>query len=80
MIGTPELIVIGGVVLVLFGGAQLPKLAKSLGNFISDFNAAKEGKPTSKPTAKKTVAKKTGKKPTTVKKSTGKKTTSKKKK
>ncbi len=43
MIGTSELIIIALVVMLLFGGSQLPKLAKSLGNFISDFNKAKEG-------------------------------------
>ncbi len=80
MIGTTELIVIGGVALVLFGGAQLPKLAKSLGTFISDFNAAKEGKATAKPAAKKAAAKKSAKKSSTAKKSTAKKTTKTKKK
>ncbi len=42
-IGMPELLLIALVVLVLFGGSQLPKLAKSLGKFVSDFNKAKEG-------------------------------------
>ncbi|MDR2431384.1 MAG: twin-arginine translocase TatA/TatE family subunit [Candidatus Margulisbacteria bacterium] len=42
MIGTTELIVIAVIVVLLFGGAQLPKLAKSLGGFISEFNAAKD--------------------------------------
>jgi len=31
MIGTPELIIILIVVLVIFGGSQLPKLARGLG-------------------------------------------------
>ncbi|GBR76329.1 sec-independent protein translocase protein TatA [Candidatus Termititenax persephonae] len=37
-----ELIIIGVVIVLLFGGAQLPKLARSLGGFFSEFNAAKE--------------------------------------
>ena len=31
MLGTPELIIIAVIVLLLFGGAKLPKLARSLG-------------------------------------------------
>ena len=42
-IGMPELLLIALVVVVLFGGSQLPKLAKSLGNFVNDFNKAKDG-------------------------------------
>jgi sec-independent protein translocase protein TatA len=42
MIGTSELIIIALVVILLFGGAQLPKLAKSLGSFVQEFNKAKE--------------------------------------
>ena len=30
MIGTPEAIIIGGVVLLLFGAKKLPELAKSM--------------------------------------------------
>ena len=36
-IGTPELIIILVVVLVLFGGAKLPKLARSLGQAQKEF-------------------------------------------
>jgi sec-independent protein translocase protein TatA len=35
--GTPELLVILVVVLVVFGGTQLPKLARSLGKTKSEF-------------------------------------------
>lgn len=31
-IGTPELIIILVIILVIFGGSQLPKLARSLGS------------------------------------------------
>ena len=37
MIGTPELIMVLIVVLVLFGGAKLPKLARSLGQAQKEF-------------------------------------------
>lgn len=53
MIGTTELIIIAAVIMLLFGSAQLPKLAKSLGNFINDFNEAKETGSKKKTPAKK---------------------------
>jgi sec-independent protein translocase protein TatA len=56
MIGTTELIVIALVVILLFGGAKLPQLARSLGGFISEFNKAKDGKSANK--SKKKTAKK----------------------
>ena len=37
MIGTTEIIIIAGVVLVLFGASALPKFAKSLGRARSEF-------------------------------------------
>ncbi len=40
MIGTTEIIIIAGVVLVLFGGAAIPKFARSLGKARKEF---KEG-------------------------------------
>jgi sec-independent protein translocase protein TatA len=36
-LGAPELLIILLVVLVLFGGAKLPKLARSLGQAQSEF-------------------------------------------
>ena len=57
----PEIILILVVVLVLFGGAQLPKLAKNLGKAQKEFKdglaegqKAGEAKPADKP-ADKTV-------------------------
>ncbi len=42
-IGTPELIVIALVLLLLFGGKKLPELAKGVGDAIREFKkAAKE--------------------------------------
>ena len=36
-LGAPELLIILAVLLVLFGGAQLPKLARSLGQAQREF-------------------------------------------
>lgn len=44
MIGTGELIVILGLVLVLFGGKRLPEFAKNLGKGIREFKKACDGK------------------------------------
>jgi sec-independent protein translocase protein TatA len=38
-LGAPELIIILVVVLVLFGGTKLPKLARSLGEAKKEFEA-----------------------------------------
>jgi sec-independent protein translocase protein TatA len=53
MLGAPELIVVLVIVLVLFGGAKLPKLAKSLGEAQREFRkGSDDGDPT---TANNTV-------------------------
>lgn len=42
-IGTTEIVVLGLIVLVLFGGKKLPELARGMGSSIKEFrNAAKE--------------------------------------
>ena len=38
MLGTPELLIILFLVLLLFGGKKLPELARSLGSAIREFN------------------------------------------
>ena len=38
----PELIIVAVIVLVLFGGAQLPKLAKNLGQAQKEFKKGLE--------------------------------------
>ncbi len=38
-LGAPELLIVLLVILVLFGGAKLPKLARSLGRAQSEFKA-----------------------------------------
>jgi len=43
-LGAPELLIILLVILVLFGGAKLPKLARSMGQAQSEFKrGVKEG-------------------------------------
>jgi sec-independent protein translocase protein TatA len=43
-IGAPELLIVAGVIVLLFGGAKLPKLARSLGQAKNEFEAgAREG-------------------------------------
>ena len=42
-IGTPELLIILLVVLLLFGGAKLPKLARSLGEAKNEFERSTKG-------------------------------------
>jgi sec-independent protein translocase protein TatA len=39
-LGAPELLLVLLVLLVLFGGAQLPKLARSLGEAKKELNSA----------------------------------------
>lgn len=42
-IGTAEVVVIGVVLMVLFGGRKLPELARGMGDAIKEFrNATKE--------------------------------------
>ena len=42
-LGTPELLIILLVVILLFGGSQLPKLARSLGQAQKEFKKGTEG-------------------------------------
>jgi sec-independent protein translocase protein TatA len=42
-LGLPELLLIGGVVLLVFGPKRLPELAKGMGKGIRDFKKALEG-------------------------------------
>ncbi len=43
MIGTGELLVILGIVLLLFGGKKLPEIARNLGQGIREFKKACNG-------------------------------------
>ncbi|AAM32279.1 twin-arginine translocase TatA/TatE family subunit [Methanosarcina mazei] len=42
MIGTQELIMIFGVIVLLFGAAKLPELARSMGSSVGEFKKAQK--------------------------------------
>jgi sec-independent protein translocase protein TatA len=42
-LGTPELLIVLLVILLLFGGAALPKLARSMGRAQSEFKRGLKG-------------------------------------
>ena len=44
-IGLPELLVILGVAVLLFGGKKIPEVAKGLGEGIRNFKTALRGEP-----------------------------------
>jgi len=44
-LGTPELLLILGILLVLFGGTQIPKLANSLGGGMRELTQGRRWKP-----------------------------------
>ncbi len=44
-LGTPELIVILVIILVIFGGSQLPKLARNLGHSAKELRDGLNGEP-----------------------------------
>jgi sec-independent protein translocase protein TatA len=49
-LGAPELMIVLVILLVLFGGAKLPSLAKGLGQSIKEFKrASKDEDPVEKP-------------------------------
>jgi TatA/E family protein of Tat protein translocase len=43
MIGLPDLLLVGGIALLVFGPKRLPELAKALGTGIRDFKKALDG-------------------------------------
>ena len=44
-IGMPELLVILGIAVLLFGGSKIPEVAKGLGEGIKNFKSAMKGEP-----------------------------------
>lgn len=52
-LGAPELIIILVILLVLFGGAKLPGLAKGLGQSIKEFKKSSKDDPEPEPAAPK---------------------------
>jgi sec-independent protein translocase protein TatA len=58
-LGMPELVIILVILLVLFGGAKLPSLAKGLGQSIKEFKkSSKDEEPETAPVTKSDEAKK----------------------
>jgi sec-independent protein translocase protein TatA len=51
-IGFPELLVILGVAVLLFGGKKIPEVAKGLGEGIRNFKSALKGDDDNKPDIK----------------------------
>jgi sec-independent protein translocase protein TatA len=54
-LGTPELLIILAIILLLFGGSKLPQLSRSIGSSIKELrkgvsDGSKEEKKTSTPT------------------------------
>ncbi|WP_443937596.1 Sec-independent protein translocase subunit TatA/TatB [Pedobacter sp. MW01-1-1] len=43
MLGTPEIIVIAVIVLLLFGGKKIPELMRGLGKGVKEFKDGKDG-------------------------------------
>lgn len=56
MPGPPELLIILAVVLLIFGGAKLPKLARSLGEAQQEFKKATDSSATTEPAPTVVVA------------------------
>ncbi len=52
-LGGPELMIILVIILLLFGGAKLPALAKGLGQSVKEFKKAAKEEDDEKPAAKK---------------------------
>ena len=42
MVGTTEILIIGGIVLILFGSAAIPKFFRSIGKAQSEFERGKK--------------------------------------
>ena len=53
LLGTPELLAILAVVLLIFGGKKVPELMRGLGKGVKEFKDAKDGKNDSSDVEKK---------------------------
>lgn len=56
-LGIQELLIIGGIVLLLFGGKKIPELMRSLGGGVKEFKTAMREDPKPTPEAAAPVAK-----------------------
>ena len=50
-IGAPELLIVLVIVVLLFGGAKLPKLARSMGDAKREFESSQRAAPATEPPA-----------------------------
>ena len=50
-IGTPEMLILAAVLLLLFGGAKLPALMRNMGRSVNEFKAGIKEKPQEQPPA-----------------------------
>lgn len=48
-IGTTELLLLGGLALLLFGGKKLPEMMRGLGKGVKEFKAGMQDAPTQEP-------------------------------
>jgi sec-independent protein translocase protein TatA len=55
--GTPEILILGGIVVLLFGGAKVAQLGKGLGEGIREFRSSMAG--VTEPTAQEASRKET---------------------
>ena len=56
-LGAPELLIVLVIVLLLFGGAKLPKLARSMGDAKREFENGQRPAPAADPPAASTLQK-----------------------
>jgi sec-independent protein translocase protein TatA len=42
-LGSQEILIIGGIIVLIFGGAKLPQLARGMGEGIREFKKSVEG-------------------------------------
>jgi len=58
-LGLPEILIIGGLIILIFGATQIPKIARSLGEGLKEFKkGVKEAKEMDKEEDKKDKKKK----------------------
>jgi sec-independent protein translocase protein TatA len=55
-LGVPELVIILGIAVLLFGGRKIPEVAKGLGEGIRNFKNALKGDDSNKPSDEKKQA------------------------
>jgi sec-independent protein translocase protein TatA len=62
-LGTPELLIVAAVFLLLFGGAKLPSLMRNMGRSVNEFKSGLKEKPTEDAIEDQSAAKKNDEQP-----------------